>query len=260
MNCGKKSLHKNARGWPEFLCSSSPFPKELELHLTFYNFPHWCFLFPPKQLLANLRWPWCTSFWDDKEVCKKQKKVLKYLCCPYFILSWAFTLLSAGVNYVSQLLQLMHLVESSPIKRTKYFSWHSTLFPFLWSLLCNWLNSEEFFSLKSILLLLLYLSSTALWVLSQSYHSREVAPIFCNEIVPFAQVLSMSTKVRKMALLNWTEEDITDTQHQLPANKVHPLSLKILKSQSTVTLCIQYHKSTAFITAACNYQQKNRLT
>lgn len=57
-------------------------------------------------------------------MCQKKFKNI----CPAFILFWVEVLpFLAGVNYTSQLLQLMHLVESDPKKGTKYFSCQSTI-------------------------------------------------------------------------------------------------------------------------------------
>lgn len=104
---------------------------------------------------------------------RKWKKCFLPLCCPRQRL-YPFL---AGISYAGQLLQLIHSVESDPIKSRKYFSCYSIIYPFLLSLLPSCLTSGDFIFLKTIILLFLLclFPVLCLWVLSQSHHPSTAA-------------------------------------------------------------------------------------
>lgn len=107
-------------------------------------------------------------------MCQKTENI-----CPALNLFQAEVLpFVAAVNYTSQLLQSMHVVEYDPIKSTKYFSCHSTIQLFLLSLFPNCRTSEEFIFLNcsTFSVLLSFPMHTCELCLSQSHHSSDVAP------------------------------------------------------------------------------------
>lgn len=127
--------------------------------------------------------------------------------CPALMLFQAKTLpFLAGVNYTSQLLQLMHLVESDPIKGRKYFSCHSIIYPFLLSLLPNCLTPEDFIFLKTIILLLLLYLFLVLCIVS----SVTITPPkhCCPQCSAVEQCHILCTFLRPWLLTIHTEECI----------------------------------------------------